>query len=189
MDQHKHTVAHRLFKYNIECGLRVSAIHSDKALQEINPYQSLGPERSIEAMKEIIKVKIPVAVIIMHRMNLEPVKFYTYSEMLKVYMWIREHLNNWLTIVQTDYVRRLPPLEELFALEELTFDLYPHLVYFYGSDFEDKLHVYTPDRFEKLIKLMSRRVDKVAPLPTDTPLITKPFVSIMEKIMELRPRG
>ena len=186
---HPHTVAYRIFNYRIECGIRTSAIHTDKALAEINPYQSLGPQGVKDAMSEVIRVKIPLAVMIMYKQQYEPIIFYKYSDMLTVYKWICEHLTAWLTVVQHDYIRKLPPLDEMFAMEEMAAELYPHLVNFYGSEFEQTTFVHVPDRIDRLITILGRKVAS-----QETPTVTahsfiRPFNSYMAKIMELRPNG
>lgn len=187
---HPHTVCERIFRYGIEVGIRNSAIHTDKALAEINPYQSLGPQGAKEAMNEVIRVKVPVAVIVMYRMQLEPVRFYKYSEMLKVYKWIREHLTAWLTVIQYDYIRKLPPMEELFAMEELAYELYPYLFEFYGSEFEQTTFVHVPDRIDRLINILGRKLSSEAPVEqVKHSVLYKPYQPIMEKILELRPNG
>lgn len=187
---HPHSVAYRIFNYRIEVGIQASATHTDKALAEINPYQSLGPQGVKDAMSEVLRVKIPVAVMIMYKLQLEPIVFYKYSDMLTVYKWIREHLDAWLTVVQHDYIRKLPPLEEMFAMEEMAMDLYPHLVDFYGSEFEESMFVHVPDRIDRLITILGRRVSnqEAKPLVTGTSFI-RPYRPIMAKIMELRPNG
>ena len=99
-------------------------------------------------------------------MQLEPIVFYKYSDMLTVYKWIREHLNNWLTVVRTDYIRKLPPIDELFAMEELASELH------------------------RLITILGRKLDNqvtVAAQPINHHAV--PYISIMEKIMEMRPNG
>lgn len=187
---HPHTVAYRIFNYRIEVGIRNSAIHTDKALAEINPYQSLGPKGAQEAMNEVIRVKIPVAVMIMYKMQYEPIIFYKYSDMLTVYKWIREHLSEWLNVIQYDYIRKLPPVDELFAMEELAMELYPHLVDFYGSEFESTTFVHVPDRIDRLISILGRRVvNKEVVTPVIGKAFIRPYSPIMAKIMELRPNG
>lgn len=187
---HPHTVAHRIFNYGIEVGVRTSATHTDAALTQINPYQSLGPKGSKDAMNEVIKVRIPVAVIVMYKMQFEPILFYKYSEMLKVYKWIKEHLSAWLTVIQYDHIRKLPPIEELFAMEELAYELHPYLVDFYGPSFEETTFVHVPDRIDRLISILGRKVGSEAPKTPNTHAgAIVPFISVMEKIMELKPNG
>lgn len=187
---HPHSVAYRIFNYGFYVGVRVSAVHTDKALAEINPFQSLGPQGAKAALNDVIRVRIPIAVIIMYKMQLEPIVFYKYSDMLTVYKWIREHLNNWLTVVRTDYIRKLPPIDELFAMEELASELHPHLVGFYGANFEDSTAINVPDRIDRLITILGRKLDSqvtVAAQPINHHAV--PYISIMEKIMEMRPNG
>ncbi len=187
---HPHSVAYRIFNYAFDVSIRVSAIHTDKALREVNPYQCLGPKGSADAMNDVIRVKIPLAVIIMYKMQYEPIIFHRYSDMLTAYKWIREHLNEWLNVIRYDYIRKLPPIDELFAMEELAMELYPHLVGFYGSEFEETTFVHVPDRIDRLISILGRNLSSEAPVqPVNGNNFVRPYTSIMEKIMELRPNG
>lgn len=187
---HPHSVCHRIFNYGFYVGVRVSAVHTDKALAEINPFQALGPQGSKDALNDVIQVRIPVAVMVMYKMQYEPIIFYKYSDMLTIYKWIREHLTNWLTVVQTDYIRKLPPIAELFTMEELAMEMYPHLVSFYGNNFEETTHLHVPDRIDRLVAILGRKLsnqETIDAVPMNTPAL--PYRSIMEKILELRPNG
>ena len=188
MSTNKQTVCYRIFHYGFNVGIRANAVHSDAALAVYNPYGSLGTERAKEALKEIIQVRIPLATIIMYRMDLEPVTFYKYSDMLGAYRLLREHLNNWLTVVNTDYIRKLPPIEELVAMDEMCEDLYPYLVDFYGGDFEETLNVGRSDRIDRLIAVLKPSVSRDAPYvrPATQNVFAKPYDSIVRKILEQR---
>ncbi len=187
---HPHSVAYRIFNYRFKVSVRVSAVHTDKALAEINPFQCLGTKGAKDALNDIIQVSIPLAVIVMYKMQLEPIVFHKYSDMLTAYKWIREHLNEWLNVIRYDYVRKLPPLDELFAMEELAMELYPHLIGFYGSEFEQTTFVHVPDRIDRLITILGRKVSNEAPQEVvQASQFIRPYSSIMEKIMELRPNG
>lgn len=116
----------RLFKELFEVQIPSIYLYSKEYLDQHNPLAGEDGTTDMQAALEFARIKIPVAGIMDHFLNGVEIRITNHSDAWVIKSMIVEHLNDWLHIVQTQFIDHLPSFKDLRDLERLAEILHPH---------------------------------------------------------------
>lgn len=176
----------RIFKELFEIDIPMHFLYEAKYLKTHNPMLNENGEMNLEAALSKTRIRIPIAGIVQHYIDGSEMEFVKPSDTYTIYSIVMQHLNDWLTIVNSDFVSEIPPMTELRSLEQLAEGLHLYAQSFkpggtqsggFATFGNTKLNTL---RFSKITS------DRLAPL---TPQV-RMFESVTQKIYNaVRARG
>lgn len=109
----------RIFKDLFEIDIPMHFLYEANYLKTHNPMLDDNGEMNLEAALAKTRIRLPIAGIVQHYIEGSEMEFVNPNDTYTIYTIIMQHLNDWYTIVTSDFVSEFPPMAELRSLEQL----------------------------------------------------------------------